>query len=181
MQPVLTVGHGLLPLGELGPLLRGTGVDLLVDVRAFPTSRRNPDARRERLAEGLGSFGVSYRWEERLGGRRGEPREGTDPRIADPSLRAYAAHMRTPVFRTAIDELLGEADRGTVVIMCAEGDPRRCHRSLVADHLTLAHRRDVLHLRHSGELEPHQPHPHARVSDDAVHYDLGASPPLPGL
>jgi uncharacterized protein (DUF488 family) len=181
VPPLLTVGHGLLTIDELGRLLRGAGAMLLVDVRAYPTSRRNLDARRGRLAEGLGTFGITYRWEPRLGGRRSATPEVTDPALTDLSLRAYAAHMRSPEFRSAMGELLAEADRHTVAILCAEGDPRRCHRSLVADHVTLMHGHEVLHLRHSGALDPHEPHPGARRDEEGVHYDRGTPPPLPGM
>ena len=50
---LLTVGHGKLDRGSLGGLLVGAGVDLVVDVRRFPGSRRNPDSGREALASWL--------------------------------------------------------------------------------------------------------------------------------
>jgi uncharacterized protein (DUF488 family) len=45
-------------------------VELLVDVRRYPGSRRHPQYSRDALAEALGAAGISYMHEPRLGGRR---------------------------------------------------------------------------------------------------------------
>lgn len=178
-EPLLTVGHGLLDAATLGELLRSSGVQAVVDVRIHPTSRRNPDARRERLERWLPAVGIDYRWERRLGGRRGSPEGGADLGLPE-ALRAYAAHARGDDFRAALDRLLAESDEQRTAIMCAEGDPMRCHRSVIADLVVLIGVRDVVHVRHDGTVEPHRPRPSARVEDGVVHYDRGTSPPLPG-
>ena len=121
-MPLLTVGHGPQDRTSLGARLAAAGVERVVDVRRFPGSRSNPDVRREALERWLPLLGVGYRWEARLGGRRGlpagEPVE--DGWWTVRQFAAYAAHTRTPAFAAALDEVCVEAARVTVAVMCSE-------------------------------------------------------------
>jgi uncharacterized protein (DUF488 family) len=156
--PLLTVGHGPQDRTSLGARLTSAGVGLVVDVRRFPGSRSNPDVRREALEDWLPAAGIGYRWDERLGGRRnlppGEP--AVDGWWTVAQFAAYAAHTRTPEFRAALDEVLAEATRSTVAVMCSESVWWRCHRRLIADVAVLAHEVPVQHLMPDGRLAPHR-------------------------
>ena len=171
MPPLLTVGHGRLDADELLALLRGAGVESLVDVRRFPASRRHPTLARENLETVLPAGGVGYRWEERLGGRRRLPEDDTqDPWWQVDAFRAYAAHTRTDEFRDALAEVL--ADERRTAVMCSESVWWRCHRRLVADVASVGHGREVLHLMPDGSLRPHRPAEGARpVADGQVVWD----------
>lgn len=157
--------------------MRGAGVQQLVDVRTAPGSRHNPDSAREAMARWLPDAGIGYRWEPRLGGWR-RTKGGAEPvdiGLRNASFRAYAAYMRTPEFRAAIDELLPIAAEQQTAIMCAETVWWRCHRKMIADYLTLVRTLDVRHLMHDGKLRPHRPTAEARVDGDVLVYD-GPSP-----
>jgi uncharacterized protein (DUF488 family) len=171
---LLTVGHGRLDEEGLGSLLRGAGVELLVDVRRFPGSRANPAVRRDALPSWLPRRGIDYRWEERLGGRRKLPESDTEDLWWQvDAFRAYAAHTRTPEFADALAEVLTEADARRVAVMCSESVWWRCHRRVVADVAVLAHAFDVRHLMHDGRLTEHRPAEGARVRPDGlVGWDL---------
>ena len=162
------MGHGPLAKDELAVLLTGAGVDLLVDIRRFPGSRGSPHLGRDALADWLPARGPEYRWEERLGGRRTLARDEASPDTwwTVPAFRAYAGHTRTPDFRSALDEVLAEAARCRVAVMCSETVWWRCHRRLVADVAMLAHGFDVRHLMPDGSLRPHRPAAGARVRED---------------
>ncbi len=72
-----------------------------------------------------------------LGGGR-EPQPGSpNDAWGDGPFRGYADHMETPEFGAALERLMDRAARETVAILCAEAVPWRCHRSLVADALTV--------------------------------------------
>jgi uncharacterized protein (DUF488 family) len=166
--PLLTVGHGPEDRDRLGARLSGAGVASLVDVRRYPGSRNNPDARREALAEWLPALGIGYRWEERLGGRRRLP---SDEPVEDDwwtvaQFAAYAAHTRTPEFRSALDDVLAEAAGRTVAVMCSESVWWRCHRRLIADVAVLGRAVPVAHLMPDGRLTPHRPSAGGVVGDD---------------
>jgi uncharacterized protein (DUF488 family) len=166
--PLLTVGHGPEDRDRLGARLTGAGVVALVDIRRFPGSRNNADVAREALAAWLPDTGIRYRWDERLGGRRALPRG--EP-VADgwwtvAQFAAYAAHTRTAEFAAALDEVLAEAQRETVAMMCSESVWWRCHRRLVADVAVLGRGVPVAHLMPDGRLTPHRPSEGAVLGDD---------------
>jgi uncharacterized protein (DUF488 family) len=172
-MPLLTVGHGTDDRTRLGGRLAGAGVQDLVDVRRFPGSRANPDVGRDALAGWLPALGITYRWEERLGGRRrlpaGEP--VVDGWWTVAQFAAYAAHTRTPEFIRALEEVLGAAADRTVAVMCSEYVWWRCHRRLIADVTVLRAGIPVDHLMPDGRLVPHRPAEGAVLgTDGAVHW-----------
>ncbi|WP_240641542.1 DUF488 family protein [Nocardioides ferulae] len=170
---LLTVGHGTAGRAELAALLTDAGVELLVDVRRFPGSRRNPDVSSDALAEWLPAEGVAYRWEPRLGGRRRVPagEDDVDGWWKVAAFRGYAAHMRTTDFGEALREVLGEAAQGRVVaVMCSESLWWRCHRRMISDAAVLLHGAEVEHLAHDGRRTAHAPAEGARRVGDELFY-----------
>lgn len=116
-------------------ILQEAGIGALVDVRAYPVSRRHPHFSRPMLSVFLEEAGMRYEWQGRpLGGLR----KG-----------GYAAHMETATFQDAA-AVLPEG----CCIMCAETDPTECHRSHIADWLVSRGRR-VVHLIARGERREH--------------------------
>ncbi|TDE35336.1 DUF488 domain-containing protein [Actinomadura sp. 6K520] len=181
MEPLITFGHGVAGRAELAPLLRDAGVRRVVDVRTAPGSRRNPDARRDDLAEWLPTAGIGYRWERRLGGFRRAAPDSPDTFWRNASFRGYAGHTRAPEFLAAMDDLLGEAGwdeagEDRTAVMCSESVWWRCHRRLIADFAVLARGRAVLHLAHDGRLTEHPPTSGARLRDDGLLVYDGADP-----
>lgn len=158
MAELLTVGHGRLDRVALRDLLAGAEVRSLVDIRRYPGSRANPDARREVLEEWLPAAGIAYRWEPALGGRRRLPREeqALDAWWQVEQFRAYAAHTRTAEFGAALERVLAEARSRRTAIMCSETVWWRCHRRLVADIAVTVHGFDVRHLMPDGRLVAHR-------------------------
>ena len=178
-RTLLTVGHGTLPADDFAALLESAGVDHLVDVRSFPGSRRHPHFGREDMERWVPASGVEYAWAPDLGGRR-RPVPGS-PHVAlrNESFRAYADHMSTPAFRAAVDQLTLVAARQRTAVMCSESVWWRCHRRLLADHLTLAAGWSVVHLMHDGRTIDHPLTEGVRPSDGGVVYDAGSHPGLP--
>lgn len=174
MTTVLTFGHGTAGQEELLALLSGAGVELVVDVRRFPGSRRHPHVKREVLSESLPEAGIDYRWEPRLGGRRSTGADSPDTWWRVKAFRAYAAHMRTAEFAEGFAALEEAVAAGTTAIMCSETLWWRCHRRMVADFATLACGWSVRHLLHDGSLSDHPPAEGARVEDRLLFYDRPA-------
>lgn len=173
MTELLTIGHGTLSEDAFVELLHAAGIELLVDVRAQPGSRRNPQFAREAMAQWVGSAGVDYRWEPELGGRRRGNEGSRHTAITNVSFRAYADYMDTPAFDAAVDRLVGDARSQRAAIMCAETLWWRCHRRMIADALVLTRAIDVRHLFPDGSLVVHVPFDVARVDDGHVVYDRG--------
>jgi len=170
---IFTIGHGTSSPAELAGLLEDAGVDLLVDVRRFPGSRKHPEMAREALASWLPEAGIAYRWEEELGGRRripaGEPEPDTWWQVA--AFRAYAAYTRTPEFAAGLRRLLQDSAAARPAIMCSETVWWRCHRRLISDVLVLQQEMDVVHLMPGGRPSAHRPSAGARCTAAGLVWD----------
>ncbi len=168
-----TIGHSTRAQGELIGLLSEAGVELLIDVRSWPHSRRNPQFDAEVLATALGEAGIGYAHLKALGGKRGPAKDAApSPNAAwrEPAFRNYADYATTPAFRAGLEALREAARARPTAIMCAEGHWSHCHRRIIADYL-LAAGDQVVHILGPGETEPACPSPDAvSQPDGTVHY-----------
>jgi uncharacterized protein (DUF488 family) len=169
-EEILTVGHSNHEEADFLALLRGAGIELVVDVRRHPSSRRLPHFERSALAASLKEAGIDYEWMgEELGGRRQPAPDSVNDAWEDGQARGYADHMGSEEFAAALAELerLGSGRRTAVI--CAEADWHHCHRRMVSDAL-VARGGTVLHLRETGGVEPHELPEFAAVNDGRVTY-----------
>lgn len=162
---VYTVGHSTRTAVALVALLQTYGIELVVDVRRFPGSRRHPQFSAERLAGTLHDVDIGYLHAEALGGRR--PVVAASPNAAwrNAGFRGYADHMATPEFRRALENLERLAVRQRLAVMCAEAVPWRCHRNLLADAL-VARGIEVRHILSEDQVQVHELNAAARVQPD---------------
>lgn len=166
---MLTIGHSNRPLAELIRLLKAHGVELLVDVRTVPRSRHNPQFNRETLPQALGPEGIRYEHMPALGGLRHARKDSPNTGWKNLSFRGYADYMQTDEFRESLEKL-AELERGKrVAIMCAESVPWRCHRSLIADALTVRGI-PVSHIMSETRANPHQITRFAHVEGSRITY-----------
>lgn len=171
---LFTFGHGTLDAEGFAASLGDAGVGLVVDVRAFPGSRRHPHFGRDAMAAWLPEAGLAYRWIPALGGRRRPVPDSVHVALRNESFRAYADHMETDLFAGGVTELLDVAGGAVTAFLCSESLWWRCHRRLLADHLVLVRDVEVLHLLHDGRQTPHTPTDGVRVDRDRLVYDAGA-------
>jgi uncharacterized protein (DUF488 family) len=150
-----TVGHSTRSLETLIETLQAHSIQTLVDIRAFPMSRRLPHFNRESLEKSLPAAGIRYVWMKSLGGYRKKIREESrNIALRNASFRNYADHMLTAEFERAMVELIALAGDSRSAYMCAERVYFRCHRMLVSDWL-VAHGHEVLHIDGPGPAKPH--------------------------
>lgn len=166
---IFTVGHSTRSGEEFVEILKAHGVQVLVDVRSFPGSRRYPQFNRAALSDLLAQAGIEYRHEPRLGGRRAPRKDSHNTAWRNAQFRGYADHMETEVFRKGVEELLELAREERVAVMCAEAVWWRCHRSLLADYLK-ATGHTVLHIIDAKKSEEHPFTSAARIVDDKLSY-----------
>lgn len=153
---LLTVGHGTASRDELATLLKRAGIQLIVDVRSAPGSRRNPQFGRLALEEWMPAEGLRYRWEPDLGGFRRPAADSRNVALRHPSFKGYADYMAADQFHHVLQRVLDEAITQRVAVMCSETLWYRCHRRLVADAAPVLCGTTILHLGHGGQLSPHQ-------------------------
>jgi len=165
---VWTIGHSRRSLAELVALLRAHGVSQVIDVRRYPRSRRHPQFDVAALARDLPVAGIAYAHSPGLGGFR-RPRVGSVNTGVEPAFRGYADYMETEEFAGQLATLLEAAASTPTAIMCAEADPRSCHRSLIADAL-VARGVEVRHIVSESVATLHLLRPTARVVGGRVSY-----------
>lgn len=132
---IVTLGHSSREITTFVAILHQAEVTRLLDVRARPGSRRFPWFGRRPLQRSLTEAGIAYRHLPALGGRREPERDSPNTALRTDWERGYADWMRSIEFREALEELQQQAEEEVVALMCAEGDPRHCHRWLIADAL----------------------------------------------
>lgn len=172
MSALFTVGHGTAAQDEFIARLKAAGITSLVDVRIGPGSRKHPHFGKDRMEEWLPAAGISYRWEQRLGGFRKLPPDSPDTALRNESFRAYAAYMRSPQFTAAAEELVAAARTAKTAVMCSETVWWRCHRRLIADHCVLLADLPVEHLMPPAKTVPHIPTQGVRMLGDCLRYDV---------
>jgi len=117
---IWTMGHSNRSMKTFLELLSEHNIEVLVDVRSFPTSKVNY-FKREEMEKWLPKHGVEYYW---LGKELGGYRRG-----------GYKAHMRTKLFREGIKKLLEIAALKRTCMLCMEPNPKYCHRRFISAYL----------------------------------------------
>lgn len=169
---ILTIGHSTRTWRAFLELLRAHGVKRVIDVRRIPRSRHNPQFNRETLRTKLRAAKVGYVHLRKLGGLRHARRDSTNMGWRNASFRGFADYMQTSEFEAGLNRLMKLAGQKRSAIMCAEAVPWRCHRSLIADALTVRGIRvdDILSMKRS---QAHSLIPFARVQGHRITYPIG--------
>jgi uncharacterized protein (DUF488 family) len=170
---LLTVGHGTLPEADFGDLLSDAGVQMLIDVRRAPGSRRHPHFGRSQMEIWVPARGIRYRWEPGLGGWRKPAADSPNTALRNHSFRGYADYMATEPFWSALDGVLADTKHLATAVMCSEAVYWRCHRRLIADAAELSRQVTVKHLGHDGRLSNHRLTEGVRAKGAGVIYDGG--------
>lgn len=107
---IYTIGYSNRPLPEFTHELEKRSITRLFDVRSRPWSR-NPSYNRKAIERWSDKLGIHYCVEgDVLGGDDSEGRE-------------------LSVIAKSISRIVGSAGSENVAVMCAEGDPAKCHRT----------------------------------------------------
>ena len=135
-----TIGHSNRSLEDLIRVLKHYDIQVLVDVRRFPTSTHNPQFKKDMLENKLPESGIEYVWIENLGGfRKG----------------GYVEYTETEEFRGELEKLIEIAKQKRTAVMCAELLWFKCHRNFIATALS---RRgwEVIHIYDEKKSEKHK-------------------------
>lgn len=166
---IFTVGHSNRSIEDFVALLKSHSVKRLVDVRTIPRSRHNPQFNREALAASVRRARIAYTHLPKLGGLRRTRPDSVNTGWQNSSFRGFADYMQTPEFASALARLEKLARTKLCAIMCAEAVPWRCHRSLIADALTVRGHA-VEHIMTPTRRNLHKLTPFARVRGKRITY-----------
>ncbi len=143
MNPIRTIGHSSHTIERFVDLLKAGGVNVLVDVRSTPWSRRFPQFGKDRLAKTLAEAGIDYVHEgAALGGKPG----------AGGSYDDLAAR---PDFAAALDRVTARAGQAVLCLMCAEKEPLDCHRTVLVSRRLAERGVAIKHLLADGGTRSH--------------------------
>jgi uncharacterized protein (DUF488 family) len=166
---VLTIGHSTRTLEDFISLLREYGVQKVVDIRTIPRSRHNPQFNREELPNSLKAVGIGYVHMSGLGGLRHSVPDSPNTGWRNLSFRGFADYMQKEEFKNSLWALIELAKTERLALMCAEAVPWRCHRSLIADALSVRGVQ-VKHILSSTSSQSHKITPWARVDGTNITY-----------
>lgn len=151
---IYTIGHSTRDLDDILFLLIKNKIEILVDVRSYPGSRRYPQFNKENLEISIPAVGIEYVHFKDLGGRRKISKDSKNTSWYNASFRGYADYMETAEFKKAAAELIKIAQTKKTCIMCSEAVWWRCHRSMIADYLK-SKNWTVIHILFPEKLEEH--------------------------
>ena len=168
---VFTIGHSTRAIEAFIRLLKAHGVQRIIDVRTIPRSGHNPQFNRDQLSPALHGARIHYRHMPGLGGLRHPRRDSMNTGWRNMGFRGFADYMQTSAFEESLDQCIELAKEERVTLMCAEGMPWRCHRSLIADAL-LVRGIDAREITSGIRAKPHVLTPFAQVQGTSITYPV---------
>ena len=168
-KTLYTIGHSTRTFDEFLGLLQSFSINMLVDVRSYPGSKRYPHFNKENLAKVLPLNNIHYIHLASLGGRRKSLAHSKNSVWKNDSFKGYADYMETGEFKKGIKELEDIADKYNTAFMCSEAVWWRCHRSMISDYLK-ADGWQVLHIINSKKAEEHPYTAPAKIIDGRLSY-----------
>jgi len=120
-KTIFTIGTSTRSLQEFVSLVCSFGISLIIDIRRFPKSSRNPHFNKESLEKNVKPHGLDYIW---LGETLGGYRKG-----------GYETYRLTTEYRKGLKKLEYLGQKKVSTLVCAELLPWRCHRLQVSRDL----------------------------------------------
>jgi uncharacterized protein (DUF488 family) len=154
-KQIFTIGHSTRPIEAFITLLKAHGIESVIDIRSIPKSRYCPQFNQKDLRQALKNHRIGYRHMKGLGGFRHTLKDSINTGWINASFRGFADYMNNVSFENALKKLEDIAQKKRCVIMCAEAVPWRCHRSLIADALTLR-KWEVYHIQSKSTAKKHR-------------------------
>lgn len=159
---IFTMGHYDYSLDLFLEMLKTADITMVMDIRAFPNSKKHPQYNQQPFKEWLEDNNIKYFHNTLLGGRRKQSdvvgvtlNEGWK----NQSFHNYADYTLTDEFKEGIQYLMKERENDTVAILCSERHPSRCHRLIISNWLA-GHDVNVDHIivtdKEEIEVKAHQ-------------------------
>lgn len=154
LKTIWTIGHSTRSIEEFIAMLQSFAIEMVIDVRQFPGSRKFPQFNKEVLSVSLQQNGIGYEHLIELGGRRKLNKDSKNTAWRHPAFRSYADYMETEDFIKGIHKLENIARSQRTSYMCSEAVWWSCHRSMMSDFLK-ATGWTVMHIMAINKAEEH--------------------------
>ncbi len=141
-----TIGHSNVEPDEFIKRLKQFNIEMLIDVRSKPYSRYVPYFNKEKIEHLCKNNGIEYLFLGNLLGGKPE-----DDSITDKEMKInYDLLAEKDYFLSGIDRLLDLTNKYCICLMCSEGQPDECHRSLLLGPVLEKRGIEVLHILPDG-------------------------------
>ena len=167
---IYTLGRANLSYEKFMDILQIFEIKIVVDIRRDPDSDKEPSFRIDWLRTGiLNKEKVYHMAAMQLGGLRSAVGNSRHTALEDEILRGYADFMETDNFQRGIVKLIRLASE-PLLLLGDDANPKKCHRSLLADALLL-HNVHVKHILDNDHIAEHVLNPRANVEDRYIIYN----------
>jgi uncharacterized protein (DUF488 family) len=168
-REIWTLGHSTHTLEEFVALLQSFQIEILIDVRRLPGSRKFPHYDKEALEISMPKSDIQYLHLKDLGGRRKTSKDSKNTAWRLASFRGYADYMETAEFKQGVRRLEEIGKTRRTAFMCAEAVWWSCHRSLISDYLKFRGW-SVFHIMGIGKVQEHPYTIPARIVNNQLVY-----------
>ncbi len=140
---VYTVGYSGFSFDEFCKLLKKNEIQLVIDVRSVPFSKRYPEYNRDVLKNSLAQHRIYYRnYAHEFGARQEERRFYTKDGYLD-----FELFSKSEAFQEGVEKLCKSMQQNyTFTLMCAEKNPLDCHRAIMVSRAFSERGYKVVHL-----------------------------------
>jgi uncharacterized protein (DUF488 family) len=150
---LFTIGHSSHTIDKFTCLLKRYGIEVIADVRSSPYSKYAPQFNKDVLENVLSNANIDYKFLGReLGARRSE-----DGCYIDRQAK-YEIIAHLPLFRAGLERLIEGIKTYRVALMCSEGDPIVCHRTILVcrELIKICPDLKITHILGDGTTETHE-------------------------
>jgi uncharacterized protein (DUF488 family) len=145
IKTLFTIGYTGLQLDAFIEQLESAKIDLLLDIREIPISRKRGFSKTA-LAGILLASGIKYQHLKWLGSPKSLRHEVRETRDYDKFFRGVVRHLRQDSSVVQLKEAIDLARQVRCCLMCCCEDWKFCHRSCVVDEMLTTNHFKVLHL-----------------------------------
>mgnify|MGYP001549405407 CR=1 FL=1 len=168
-KTIWTIGHSTRTFEEFVEMLHSFNIEIVVDIRSYPGSRRYPQFNKDALEISFPKNNIRYIHLKNLGGRRKVNPDSKNTVWRHVAFRGYADYMETDDFKKGIEELEEIGLKQRTAYMCSEAVWWRCNRSMVSDYLH-AHGWKVMHIMGIGQEATHPYTAPAKIVNGELSY-----------
>ena len=149
LNTIYTIGHSIHDWETFLGLLSMHEIEVVVDTRSAPVSRRAAFANKRTMPALLEQEDMSYVYlGDALGGK-----PSNDDLYGQDGKPDYRKMRSQQSFQAGIETVLELAAQGTIVLMCSEEDPSKCHRHLLIEPAMLQRSVGLMHIRGDGSVQ----------------------------
>jgi uncharacterized protein (DUF488 family) len=140
--PIFTIGYGARSIDAFLDVLRSQDIAYLIDIRSAPYSKFKPEFSKNALEAAVKAAGMGYVYMgDTLGGQPKDESCYEDGKVL------YDRVKERPYFLEGLGRLRRAYERGLrVAIMCSEGKPEQCHRTVLIGQALADEGVSVLHI-----------------------------------